>query len=138
MNAMRLDDRIESYRSLLDYPWVREIDKLISGTVLDGPTFVLFFNWKAMANAYAMPFLMMQMLKNFEEGHLRQRPGVAEHAIRTLEKQLPSRMGKEHGLSHMKQKQLSEMISGMLDGVELTKRSMPTLDPQELFRTFLY
>src|SRR5438132_2198118 len=138
MKTMRLDDRVESYRSFMDYAWVQEIDKLTSGTVLEGLVFALIVSWKATANAHAMPFLMMHMLKGLEEGYLRPKPGLWEHAVRTLSDGLPTRMGKEHGLSHMKQKQLSEMIKKTLDGAEAIKPAMEPLDPQQLFHTFLF
>src|ERR1700719_2317934 len=96
---MRLDDRIASYRSFLDYRWVKEFEKLLPGTVLHEPTFVLLFSWKATANAYTMPFLMMQMLKNLEQGYLRKVPGITDYAVQRLATALPQRMGQEHGLS---------------------------------------
>ena len=62
MKMMRPDDRVESYQSFLDYPWLQQIDKLVTGTALDKPIFALAVSWKARANAHAMPFLMMQLL----------------------------------------------------------------------------
>jgi len=136
--TLHLDDRVASYRSFLDYDWVKAVEKVTHGTVIDEPFMSLIFSWKATANAFTMPFLMMHFLKNFEVGYCRSQETASEKAVKVLAEHLPERMAQKHGLSHMKKKQLAETIAEMLTQADLAKQTMPTLDVDELFHQFLF
>ncbi len=140
MNSKRLhlDDRIASYRSFLDYGWVQTVEKQTQGTVLDEPLMSLIFSWKATANAFTMPFLMMHFLKNFEAGYCRSQESASEKAAKVLAEHLPERMAQKHGLSHMKKKQLSATIAELLAQMDGAVQTMPTLDVDKLFHQFLF
>jgi len=138
MNTIHLDDRIASYRSFLDYDWVRIIEKMTQDTILDEPLISLIFSWKATANAFTMPYLMMHFLTNFEQEYLRARDSSYEMAFQALSDHVPERMARKHNLSHMKKKQISETITEILAEMKDAKRTMESLDPEKLFKTFLY
>jgi hypothetical protein len=71
MINLRLDDRVEIYKSFLDYPWLQDLEQRVRGTALEKPFMRLIVIWKGTANAYAMPYLMMMTLASFEKGYLR-------------------------------------------------------------------
>jgi hypothetical protein len=133
-----LDDRVAAYRSFLDYEWVKTIEKQTRVTLLDEPFFSLIFSWKATANAFTMPFLMMQFLRNFGLGFCQTQDSTPERAMKLLAKLLPDRMEQKHKLSNMKKKQLSETIAEMLAQADVAVQTMPALDVDKLFQAFLF
>jgi hypothetical protein len=136
--TLHLDDRVDSYRSFLDYDWVKAIEKQTHGTILDEPLMSLIFSWKATANAFTMPFLMMHFLRNFEVGHCRGQDSASEQALKVLADHLPERMAKRHKWSPTKKRQISEAIAELFAEVDVAKHTMPTLDVDKLFNAFLY
>lgn len=136
--TLRLDDRIQMYKSFLDYDWVGTLEKGVRGTNLDSIIISLLFALKSTANAFAMPFFMMHSMKAFEEGFLRGQESTPEKKLRLLADVLPARMAQRHGLSHMKQKQFSEMIHEILQETKEAVRSLEGHDPNEMFSLYLH
>jgi hypothetical protein len=136
--TIRLDDRIQMYKSFLDYAWVGTLEQTVRGTNLEMPIVSLLFALKATANAYAMPFFMMHSMKAFEEGYLRGRDSMPEEKLRLLAEQLPQRMARKHKLSYSKQKQFSEMIAEILAEVKNAKEVLAGIEMDETFSGFLF
>ena len=136
--TIRLDDRIQIYKSFLDYAWVGTLEQSVRGTNLETTIISLLFGLKATANAYAMPFFMMHSMKAFEEGYLRSRDSMPEEKLRLLADVLPQRMAKKHKLSNMKQKQFSEMIAEILEEARNAVKTLEGLDMDDTFKAFLH
>lgn len=137
MMTLRLDDRIEMYKSFLDYGWVETLEKCVRGTNLESAVIAFLFAMKSTANAFAMPFFMMHSMKVFEEGFLRGQESDPEKKLRLLAAVLPERMAQRHALSHMKRKQFSEMIAEILKEVRDAVETLEGHDPNDLFKDFL-
>jgi len=136
--TIRLDDRIQMYKSFLDYAWVETLEKSVRGSNLESAIISLLFALKSTANAFAMPFFMMHSMKAFEEGFLRGRESTPEGNLRLLADVLPKRMAQQHGLSHMKQKQFSEMIAEILQETRDAVQTLEGHDPNEMFSLYLH
>ncbi len=135
---IRLDDRIQMYKSFLDYAWVETLEKTVRGSNLESAIISLLFALKSTANAFAMPFFMMHSMKAFEEGFLRGQESTPEKKLRLLASVLPKRMAQKHGLSHMKQKQFCEMIEEILQETGEAVQSLEGHDPDEMFSSYLH
>jgi hypothetical protein len=135
---IRLDDRIQMYKSFLDYDWVGTLEKAVRGTGLEAAIISLLFGWKATANAFAMPFFMLHSMKNFEEGYLRGRDSMPEEKLRLLANALPERMAAKHKLSWTKQRQFSAMIAEILEEAKRSVKTLEVLDMNETFKGYLH
>jgi hypothetical protein len=138
MINLRLDDRVEIYKSFLDYPWLQDLEQRVRGTALDKPFMRLIVTWKGTANAYAMPYLMMTTLASFEKGYLRPQESLPEHAIQAMAQAVPKRMAEKHKLSHSKQQQFKEVCLEILQTVEYKQRAYPELDKDAMFKELLH
>ena len=135
--TIRLDDRIQMYKSFLDYTWVGNLERSVRGSNLEAPIISLLFAMKATANAFAMPFFMMHTMKAFEEGYLRGKNSMPEEKLLLLANVLPHRMAKKHKLTLTKQKQFSEMILEILGEVKSAVKTLEGLDIDDTFKAYL-
>lgn len=86
--TIRIDDRLESYRSFFDHEWARRIIQLANDTVLDEPVFALSATWKSIANTHLMPWLLTNCLASQLQSILGSKEPMAETAIRLIHDQL--------------------------------------------------
>lgn len=136
--TIRLDDRVHSYKSFLDYSWAKKIEEQVRGTDLDSHFLSLVFALKSTANAFQMPYSMIHIIRAFEDGFLRERESTPEVHLRLLADALPKRMAVQHGLSHKKKKQLQQMITEILQEARHATQTLEGQDPNEMFSSFLH
>src|SRR5207253_2041712 len=60
---IKIDPRVDSYKTFFDHAWARKLDELVAGSKLAEPVFSLCINWKAAANTHLMPWLKVGNLK---------------------------------------------------------------------------
>ncbi len=82
--SIRLDDRMESYRSFFDHGWSKLIYRLAGSTALEESVFDLGRAWKAAANTHVLPWLMAQQLKHFHAGLMQMDEPFATQFVSTL------------------------------------------------------
>jgi hypothetical protein len=136
VKKIKIDPRVDSYKTFFDYPWSRKLDELVAGSKLEEPVFSLCVNWKSAANTHIMPWLMMHSIKAFWEGYLRNQESFTEQAVAHLAQHVPVAMG--DSLSHMKRKKLAEVmaeIGGRMKQVR--EQDDEEMSAQALFDTFL-
>ncbi len=67
---LKLDDRLESYRSFFDHPWAREIaDISASAKILDSFVFDLMMSLKGLSRTFAIPSLAVDIAKHYSDGY---------------------------------------------------------------------
>lgn len=85
---IRVDDRFDVYASFFDHAWARRISELVRGSKLDEPTFSLCMNWKAIANTYRFPWLMIECLKWQMQGFLKKHEPLSVAVTKAIESRL--------------------------------------------------
>jgi hypothetical protein len=133
---IKIDTRVDAYKTYFDHAWYRKLDETVAGSKLEEPVFSLGMNWKSAANTHLMPWLMIQSIKRFWEGHLRGQESASEQAVTHLAQHVPAEMG--DSLSHMKRKKLAEVmtqIGGRMKQVR--EQNDEEINPQAVFDIFL-
>src|SRR4051812_33318069 len=69
-----IDRRLESYASFYDHDWAQKFGKLSDRSTLRLPAFDLTRDWKGIAVATRMPWLMIESLQGFHEGFTKANP----------------------------------------------------------------
>lgn len=64
---IKIDEHLESYKTIFNHDWAREIDALSANTKLDKAVVELSLRWKAAANAHVMPWLMMKCMASMSQ-----------------------------------------------------------------------
>jgi hypothetical protein len=133
---IKIDPRVDAYKTFFDHAWSRKLDELVAGSKLAEPVFSLCMNWKSAANTHLMPWLMIENLKGFWQGVLRGQESATEHAVAHLARHVPDAMG--DSLSHMKRKKLAEVMAEVGGRMkEFREQYDEEIDPAALFETFL-
>jgi hypothetical protein len=105
---IKIDPRVDSYKTFFDHPWSRTLDAHVAGSKLEEPVFSLCVNWKSAANTHIMPWLMMHSIREFWNRYLRGQESFSEQAVSHLAQHVPAAMG--DSLSNMKRKKLAEVM----------------------------
>jgi hypothetical protein len=137
MRTIRLDDRIQKYKSFIDYDWAKSLADRVRGTNLESPVLSLLFALKATANSFAMPYFMMNIMTAFEEGFLQGRESMPEEKLRLLAEALPMRMAQKHGLPFERQRQFSSMIDEILHETREAAKALKGTDINKLFSSII-
>lgn len=133
---VRIDDRLESYRTFFDHDWSRRISELSNGTALEKSVWTLAISWKAAANTHAMPWLMMHSMNNLWQSFVNGDHAFAPALVTALADRLPAEMGKS--LSNMRRKQLASSVRTIADQVkDATDQANSALDLKMFWSNFL-
>jgi hypothetical protein len=133
---VRIDDRLESYRTFFDHDWSRRISELSNGTALEKPVWTLAISWKAAANTHAMPWLMMHSMNNLWQSFVNGDHAFAPALVTALADRIPAEMG--NSLSNMRRKQLASAIRHVAEQVkDATADATSALDLKTLWSDFL-
>src|ERR1700733_2653893 len=103
---VKLDTNIADYQTFFEPQWLRLMKELTDGTKLAEPVLSLSVSWFTTANAYAMPWRMVQNLIGFEVGFIRGERTYTDRILARLAILIPQRM---EGLSNMKRQQLADV-----------------------------
>ncbi|MBA4311254.1 MAG: hypothetical protein C0417_01350 [Chlorobiaceae bacterium] len=74
IRRIRFDDDLERYQGFFDHQWVKDFEKIIRGSKLDGMVFDLSLEWKAISCVRRWPWLMIHGIKDSIEGALNAQP----------------------------------------------------------------
>jgi hypothetical protein len=133
---VRIDDRLESYKTFFDHDWSRRISDLASGTALEKAVWTLAISWKGAANTHAMPGLMMHSMYNLWQSFVNGDHAFAPALVTALADRLPAEMGSS--LSNMRRKQLSSVIRHIAEQVkDATTNAASAFDLKTLWSDFL-
>ncbi len=91
--SIRLDDRLEDYRSFFDHAWAEKIGQLASGTTVFDPVFILTANWRAAANTCSMPWLLVHSLRSEWSGFLQSQQPLSQRIAKGLADRLSGKAG---------------------------------------------
>jgi len=105
---IRIDQRLDSYRSYFDHSWARRVANAAEGSQLEGPVFALCVNWKATANACALPWLLAQSVPAALRGHSPEYEPYGRKALKALRERVDTDLG--DSLSHMTRKKFKDWI----------------------------
>jgi hypothetical protein len=132
---VKLDTNIADYQTFFEPQWLRLMNELTDGTKLAEPVLSLGVSWFTTANAYAMPWRMVQNLIGFEVGFIRGERTYTDKILARLATLIPQRM---EGLSNMKRQQLADVIKtiGAEYDQQVKSQHLPT-DAQALFESLL-
>ena len=95
---IRIDERLESYRTFFDHQWANDILTLVAGTRLEPRVDALTIHWKSVANAHLMPWLVTEALKNLAEGYVLADRPFAVQLVDVMKLRLVNEIG--NALSH--------------------------------------
>lgn len=90
---IRIDERLESYRTFFDHQWAKDILKLVAGTKLEPQVDSLTIHWKSVANAHVMPWLVTEALKNLAEGYVLAGTPFAVQLVDVMKLRLANEIG---------------------------------------------
>jgi hypothetical protein len=132
---VKLDTNIADYQTFLEPQWLRLMNELTDGMKLAEPVLSLGISWFTTANAYAMPWRMVQNLIGFELGFIRGERTYTDKILARLAILIPQRM---EGLSNMKRQQLADVVEtiGAEYDQQVISQHVPT-DAQSLFESLL-
>jgi hypothetical protein len=133
---VRIDDRLESYKTFFDHDWSRRISDLANGRALEKAVWTLAISWKAAANTHAMPWLMMHSMYNLWQSFVDGDHAFAPALVTALADRLPAEMG--NSLSNMRRKQLANAVRDIADQVkDATTEAASAFDLKTLWSDFL-
>jgi hypothetical protein len=127
---IRIDDRLESYKSFFDHAWAEGMFHLVDGTKLAEPVFLLLMNWRATANTHLLPWLMIHSIRGFEKGYLRPKEGLSEKIIRGLMKRIPDETA--DFLSMTSRKKLAKVIRKLGEQLDEVHEVVQDVEPEEM------
>jgi hypothetical protein len=136
IGTVRIDDRLESFKTFFDHEWSRRISELSNGTALEKPVWTLAISWKGAANTHVMPWLMMHSMKNLWQGFVEGNRAFGPALVSALVDRLPAEMG--NSLSNMRRKQLESAVRIIAEQVnEATNDATSAFDLKTLWSDFL-
>jgi hypothetical protein len=113
---LRIDIRLDSYRSFLDHRWVQDINRVVKGTKLDLPIFDLTFSWKGSANARRMPSMMIDVLKSWTDGYTRARKPFPQEVVESFSAKVAENI-KDPPLSEVQRRQMTSFLREVEDSI---------------------
>jgi hypothetical protein len=128
------DKRFDSYQSFFDHDWAARFGKLSDKSKLQLPAFDLTRDWKGIAVATRMPWLMVESVKSFHGGFTKTNPPFHTR----LAKMFGEYVTNKSQLSNMRKKELVEIVGQLGADVQRDMaRSGPAFDPQTLWQDYL-
>jgi hypothetical protein len=134
VRQIMIDIRLDSYQSFFDHAWANKFIDLTDKSRLRTAGFDLSRDWKGIAVATRMPWLVIDALKNFHIGYTKS--NVPFHV--QLTDRLAEYLTKDAGFSNMGKKKLLAKLHELRADVEkLMEQSKPAFDLDALWNDFL-
>jgi hypothetical protein len=130
--SIRIDDRLDEYRPFFDHDWAARIDRLAGRTKLAEPVFKLSVNWRAAANACAMPWLVCRASQSLWSKFLGRQQPFSERVTGAMAQRLAEEMS--DSLSRAKQRKLNDAIERIGREVHQQAEEAIHVDAQTLWK----
>ena len=128
------DKRFDSYESFFDHEWAARFGKLSDKSRLQLPAFDPTRDWKGIAVATRMPWLMVESVKSFHGGFTQTNPPFHTRLTRMFGEYVTSRSN----LSNMRKKEMLEIVEQLGADVQRDMARLgPAFDPQALWQEYL-
>lgn len=90
------DVRFDVYAAFVDYSWMKKIDKLVAGSIIEGETDEINAVWKGASCARHLPWLMIKNISAFSEGLLNSHKPMPVKVLEKLEKNISGHLEKQN------------------------------------------
>jgi hypothetical protein len=131
---IQIDERLESYASFFDHAWASRFVDASQGTLLYEAAHDLCLDWKGIALASRMSWLMVHSLEKFYEGFSKTDPSFSGRLTRALGEYVAS----HSSLSNMRKKELIGIVGELgLNVQEDMKRQPSPIEPKMVWADYL-
>ena len=127
---IKVDVRLESYRSFFYHAWAERILSITEGSQIDLITFDLTASFKGIANTFALPWIMAQQLNGFANGFVESRPTIPRQFLELISDRLIGQTNARNMLRKELRANLDRLLDEVISADEVARKETAVATPE--------